>query len=79
MKDKDKIYKRKILFMLVFAVGFCSSALGVLISFILAKLNIFSSFEYFMSLPLFIQILFITFYFVLWLILFYVFYKEIKR
>lgn len=78
MKDKDAIYRKRILFVFTFAIGFASSALGLLISFVLAKLSLFNAFDYFMSLPLFIQIPFLLSYSCLWLMLFYVLYKELS-
>lgn len=63
---------------LVLKIGIISSSLGVLLAFILMKLNIYNSLEFFLNLPQIIQILSCVFYVVLWIVLFYVLYKELS-
>lgn len=63
---------------LVLKIGIISSSLGVLLAFILMKLNIYNSLEFFLNLPQIIQILSYVFYVVLWIVLFYVLYKELS-
>ena len=78
MQDKNQKYKIKMIVLLSFLIGGGSSALGLLISFILAKTGTFNSFDFFMSLPLVVQIVFIAFYFLLWTMLSFALYKELN-
>lgn len=63
---------------LVLKIGIISSSLGVLLAFILMKLNIYNSLEFFLNQPLSIQILSYVFYTFIWIFLFYVLYKELS-
>ncbi|WP_297195295.1 hypothetical protein [uncultured Campylobacter sp.] len=78
MKDKDTLYKRKILIVFVLLIGSIFSGIGLLTSFILAKLSLFNSFDFFISLPLIMQIPFLMLYFLLWIMLIYVVRKELS-
>ncbi|KGI55303.1 hypothetical protein [Campylobacter sp. MIT 97-5078] len=78
MQDKNKAYKTKMTIWLSFLIGGISSCLGIFFSFILVKFELFNAFEYFMSLPLVVQIICIGFYVVLWALLSFVLYKELN-
>lgn len=78
MQDKNQKYKVKMIVLLSLLIGGGSSVLGILLSFIFAKLEVFNSFDFFMSLPLMVQIICVAFYFVLWTILSFALYKELS-
>lgn len=78
MKTQKINHKIKSIIFLVLSIGIISSFLGILLSFILMKLELFNSLEFFLNLPEPIQFLSYVFYALLWLILFLVLHKELS-
>lgn len=70
--------KLKTILYLVFAISTLSSLFGIFLSFVLIQLNIFNSIEFFLNLPFFMQIITFAFYIFLWMLLFFVFYRELN-
>ncbi|EMX9857240.1 hypothetical protein [Campylobacter helveticus] len=63
---------------LALGIGGLSSLLGLFLSFILIKLKLFNSLDFFLNLPLSIQIIACVFYVFLWVLLFFVLHKELS-
>ncbi|WP_270982662.1 hypothetical protein [Campylobacter helveticus] len=68
----------KITLYLALGIGGLPSLLGLFLSFILIKLKLFNSLDFFLNLPLSIQIIACVFYVFLWVLLFFVLHKELS-
>lgn len=68
----------KTISLFVISIGALSSFFGVILSSILSYFNIFNSVNFFLNLPLYLQIIACVFYVFLWILLFFVLYKELN-